>query len=136
MQIVDAHSNGSCKQRSQRRILVVEDSVDVARMMESLLTSYGHEVRTATSGAEALRVVDEFDADVFLVDITLPDSDGRELVGQLKQVAKASSPRFYAVTGYMADEVLKPSLNAGFHGFFVKPIDLNNLNETITNSCN
>lgn len=134
--LVNAYANGFSSMQSQQtfRILVVEDAPDVARLMATLLSAFGHEVQSATSGLEALEVAETFDAEVFLLDINLPDIDGYELVGLLKSKNSTStSHRFYALTGEDHEVVRAKSVDAGFDGCFVKPIDPQQLNEAIVN---
>lgn len=101
-----------------KRILLVEDFPDVCKLMHQLLSGMGHEVRSALNAAEAIQIADEFDADVFLLDLTLPDMDGFRLAEKLRQNASGRKARFIAVTGHdlggrnelrpFDDHILKP----------------------------
>ena len=113
------------------RVLVVEDSSDVARLMRKLLSSYGHEVETALSGAEALEVAADFQPEVYLLDLTLPDMNGFELMNELEPRA-VDGARFIAVSGHDSEEIAQRSEDSGFETHVLKPIDPVQLNELIS----
>ena len=69
--------------RTGRRILVVDDNVDAARLMADALEAVGHETRVAFDGPAALEVVRSFAPDAALLDLGLPLMDGYELAEQL-----------------------------------------------------
>lgn len=59
-----------------RRVLVVDDQEDIREMARLVLTGAGHEVVTANSGREALRLAREASYDLVLLDINMPEMDG------------------------------------------------------------
>jgi signal transduction histidine kinase len=104
-----------------RRALLVEDHVDTLRIMARLLKTMGYEVGTATSVAEALRLVEEQRFDVLVSDIGLPDGSGLEIMRQLKR--RRNIPGV-AVSGFGQEEDLHRSREAGFAEHLVKPLDV------------
>ena len=64
---------------SGKRILVVEDQHDVARVILLFLVQHGYVVEVARSGSEALVLVDSFGPDVLLLDLHLPDFRGEDV---------------------------------------------------------
>lgn len=68
-----------------KRVLVVEDSKDIAETLALLLTASGHEVAIARDGPSALAKSEEFDPEVVLLDIGLPGIDGYELARRFRQ---------------------------------------------------
>ncbi len=68
-------------------ILVVDDDAGVRRSVERVLQSRGHEVLLAGDGAEGLRTWRERGADLVLLDIHMPDTDGIEVLVQLRGLA-------------------------------------------------
>ena len=136
VRLIAACADDSDRIRSRQafRVLVVEDSPDVARLMSKLLSCFGHDVRTATSGEEALRVAERFSADVYLLDINLPDIDGYDLLSQLKSRSHAPAARFFAVTGDDCTEPADGAASDGFDGYFVKPVNPDQLHDAITAS--
>ena len=59
-------------------ILIVDDFVDTLTLYEALLTDDGHRVRTAASGALALKCVDEREPELVLLDVSMPGINGIE----------------------------------------------------------
>jgi two-component system, OmpR family, response regulator len=58
------------------RLLVVEDETDLCRSIEYALKASGYDVRSAERGDIAIRVLDEFEPDLVLLDVMLPDMRG------------------------------------------------------------
>ena len=114
-----------------RRVLVVDDNVDAAAMLDMLLRSLGHETRVAHDGIAALRVAGEFRPDIVLLDIGMPGLDGYEVARRLRSLAKDRRLRIVAVTGWgqEADRLL--SREAGFDLHLVKPVDATDLAQAL-----
>jgi CheY-like chemotaxis protein len=108
-----------------RRVLVVDDNSDAAQMLEFLLTTENHTVRTAINGNDALIVADKFDPEVVLLDIGLPDLDGYEVARRLRQ--KNPSSLLIAVSGWGQEEDRRRALEAGFDYHLVKPVEFEEL---------
>jgi len=107
----------------RRRVLVVDDNVDVTESAMALLTLTGHEVRTANSGAAALSAADVFHPQLVLLDIGLPDMDGYEVARRLRMQRWAAHALLVAVTGWGNETDRLRSREAGFDHHLVKPVD-------------
>jgi signal transduction histidine kinase len=107
----------------QLRILVVEDNQDTAKTMQTLLTRYGHEVRTAHSGPAGIAAARDWQPEVVLCDLGLPEMDGYEVAGALRNDPATSWVRLIAVTGYGQEDDRRRSERAGFDLHLVKPVD-------------
>jgi CheY-like chemotaxis protein len=104
----------------KHRILVVEDHVETADFECELLRALGHEAIAATSGKQGLELAAQFDPDVGLVDIELPDVSGYDVARSLRKTV--SHPLYLAaITGW--DQALDGgrALAAGFDRHIVKP---------------
>jgi two-component system CheB/CheR fusion protein len=66
------------------RVLIVDDYPGTAETAGKLLKAAGHECLSATSSAKALALADEFEPEVAIVDISLPDIDGYALIVALR----------------------------------------------------
>jgi signal transduction histidine kinase len=104
------------------RVLVVDDNVDAAQTLAALLGTDGYEVRTAPDGAQALRTLESFDADVAILDIGLPAMSGYELARRLRGDARFARLRLVALTGYGRDPDRERALRSGFDEHLVKPV--------------
>ena len=67
------------------QILIVEDDVDLAEMLNAYFRVQGYEVLTATWGEDAVRMAQDIPPDIILLDIRLPDIDGYEVCRQLRE---------------------------------------------------
>lgn len=110
------------------RLLVVEDHVDTAELLASLLERRGHSVQIATTAEEALRLASTMSFDVIVSDLRLPDASGFDLMKQLR----AKSPvKGIAMSGWSRDEDLVRSREAGFSAHLTKPVHVLQLEQTI-----
>ncbi|MGE0450273.1 MAG: ATP-binding protein [Vicinamibacterales bacterium] len=115
----------------QRRVLVVDDNVDAAELLGEILVSFGYAVHTVHDGPSALAAADAFRPDVALLDIGLPVMDGYELAHRLTRHPGMEGVRLVAVTGYGQRQDRERSAEAGFHAHLVKPLDANQLHDTL-----
>ena len=67
-----------------KRILAVEDDPDILFIVEHILTEEGYEVHTSPDGKNITRHVEEIKPDLILMDIRLPNADGRELCKNIR----------------------------------------------------
>jgi CheY-like chemotaxis protein len=91
-------------------------------MLILTLQGMGHTAAGAVDGREALAMAASESHDAIIVDIGLPDIDGRELAGQLRATV-GSNVAVLALSGYGQEEDRRSSLAAGFDAHLVKPID-------------
>jgi PAS domain S-box-containing protein len=105
-----------------RRILLVDDNVDGAETLASLLQAHGHDTRVTFSPLAALKLLDEFTPEVALLDIGLPQMDGYELALRLRQRLAGRPCQLIALTGYGQQADRKRSSEAGFQTHLVKPV--------------
>ena len=106
-----------------RKVLVVEDNLDARETLEALLDLWGHSVRSAANGHEAVAVVGEWKPDVALIDIGLPGMDGYQVAAAIRAHAVGTEVRLVALTGYGQPEDRERALDAGFNAHAVKPVD-------------
>jgi signal transduction histidine kinase/ActR/RegA family two-component response regulator len=105
-----------------RRILLVEDNEDGRRMMETMLTLEGHTVWTASTGEAAVRAALEWQPDIALVDIGLPDIDGHEVARRIRALALNNPPKLVAISGFGQPGDLHNAYEAGFDLHLTKPV--------------
>jgi len=105
-----------------RRILVVDDNIDSAEVLGTLLEALGHEVFVAYTGARAIEVAHERRPDVILLDLALPDVSGYDVARSLRRDARLSGIRIIGLSGFGGDEHRKRALEAGLDDYVVKPV--------------
>jgi CheY-like chemotaxis protein len=103
-------------------ILLVDDDEDSSEAVALLLRRAGHDVRIATSAAQALTLVQTFTPRVAIIDIGLPDMDGWRLAQQLRAHPAGMACEMVALSGFTpARTSVDPQ--TGFSHYLVKPID-------------
>jgi DNA-binding response OmpR family regulator len=110
-------------QGHRARVVVVEDELEILDFTRFVLEREGYDVVSVTSGAEALKVVDD-DADLVILDIVLADADGIEICRQLKSRESSARVPVLMVTAMTGEAVERNSIAAGADGYLVKPFGL------------
>jgi two-component system cell cycle response regulator DivK len=102
------------------RILVVENHPASQKLMAYLLENDGHHVRLASTGEEALELVQHEEFDLILCDIRMSGVDGYEVARRLKTNPKHSRIPLVAVTALVQTGDREQLLSAGFDGYVPK----------------
>ena len=110
------------------RVLVVEDDRDVRSAMTDDLTDRGYTVHAAAEAWAALRAVADDRPDVIVMDLGLPDMDGREL---LKLVRAVSDAPIVVVTAREAEDEIITILRGGADDYMIKPFRIGELDARI-----
>ncbi len=105
------------------RVLVVEDNVDAAESLATLLRVWGHDVQVVHDGLAALDAASESRPEVVLLDIGLPGLDGYQVARRLREDVGLDTSLLVAMTGYGQPEDRRRSREAGIHHHFVKPVE-------------
>jgi len=95
------------------------------------LSIQGHTTQVAYSGEEALQRAVDFQPDVGLLDIGLPEMNGYKLAQKLRALDRPNGLRLIALTGYGQADDRERALTAGFDHHLVKPVDLALLERTL-----
>jgi CheY-like chemotaxis protein len=106
------------------KVLVVDDNVDAAESLATVLQLTGRQTRTVYDGPGVLQAAHEFAPDVVLLDIGLPGMSGYEVARQLRADPRLSRSVLIAVTGWGSEEDRRRSHEAGFDEHLTKPIDI------------
>ena len=105
------------------RILIVEDEVAIARLIEMSLMSAGYQCEMVHDGLQAADKIEQTDYDLVLLDIMLPGLDGYELLEYLRPMD--TSVIFITAKGTLGDRV--KGLNLGADDYIVKPFEVEEL---------
>ncbi len=106
------------------RILIIDDEPAIAGTLDPVLASQGYEIRTASCAAEGLAAAQAQAFDIVLLDLGLPDADGKELIGQLR----ALNPMAILVLSARHQETEKvAALDEGADDFINKPFGIDEL---------
>jgi CheY-like chemotaxis protein len=112
-------------------VLVVDDNTDAADSVAILLGAAGYDVRVGYSAKSALQTAVEYQPDIVLLDIGLPEMDGYELAQLLRQQAGLTDTKLIALTGYGQDADRQRSQESEFGYHLVKPVDSGTLQELL-----
>jgi putative two-component system response regulator len=108
------------------RILIVDDEPSNVLLLESMLEHTAGEIRSLTDSKQAERVFAEFEPDIVLLDLHMPDPDGLELLRRLRSAR--TSLGFLPVimlTGDTGKVARNAALILGADDFLTKPLDRN-----------
>jgi len=117
---------------SQWNVVIVDDEPDNLGVVELVLQFHGAAVRTATSGADCLKLVEAQVPTVLLVDIQMPTMSGYELLQVIRARDDWQTIPVIAVTAHALSEEREQIMNAGFSGYIGKPISVVTLVDEIT----
>lgn len=106
-----------------RRVLVVDDNVDAAESLASLLRFAGHEAKTAHDGPTALRLAEQEPPEIVFLDLGMPEMDGIEVAKRMRANPCLKETVLVALTGWGQEEDRRRTLAAGFDAHQVKPVD-------------
>jgi CheY-like chemotaxis protein len=137
---VGGHSSIRSKAQSEggargdmRRILVVDDDVEAADALASLLQSAGHgDARVAYTGATALALALEFVPTVLLLDLDLPDMSGYDVARRLSQHPQLQNLRLIALTASSEHPGREFARGVGIERYLIKPVGSADLDELFT----
>ncbi len=129
---VEAETTAPLEKFPPRRILVVDDNRDGAETLGALLTALGATVSVVHSGQAALEILDEFAPDTILLDIGMPEIDGYEVSRRIRARTGHRALLLIALTGWGQEQDHQRSRAAGFDHHLVKPVDIRNLHDLLT----
>ena len=113
---------------NKKRILVVDDDVDILRVFRKILEKEGFTVETAETGKDALKKIKKAKFNLCIVDVKLPDMDGTELLLKIPNDPKKIK---IIVTGFFTNEIGKKAADYGADDFLVKPVKSEELIATV-----
>jgi CheY-like chemotaxis protein len=104
------------------RILIIEDSDSIRRMIEALVSTRGHEVTAVPNGAKGLEQAFESTPDVILLDLNLPGSfDGFQVCERIRANPLTRSVPILIISATSDDDAKQRALAAGATAYYTKP---------------
>ncbi|MDP6354357.1 MAG: sigma-54 dependent transcriptional regulator, partial [Planctomycetota bacterium] len=105
----------------QHSILIVDDELSSIRRIEEVLSTHSLDCMATEDGYEALRLVEQHQFAVVLLDLRMERVDGMEILRQL--VEFETPPRVIMLTGYGTIDLATRAMKLGAHDFLTKPVD-------------
>jgi len=104
------------------RVIVVDDMADNAELLALTLREFGHSVRTADNGEDALAMMEESLPDVVFLDLDMPQMSGFDIADRIHELYGAQV-RLIALTGSIGRKHRDHAEQCGFDAFVAKPAD-------------
>ena len=105
-------------------IVLIEDDVDIRRLVAEALSDRGHDVESAATAMAGLELTVKGRPELVLLDLGLPDLDGTELLRMIRAVTQVP---VIVITARGADDVVVRTLDAGADDYLVKPFSITQL---------
>ena len=117
----------------QLQILVVDDDELNQRMMRLILTRDGHHVHVASNGLDALRIIDEHEFDIILMDLQMPVMGGVEASRKIRESENGGRYAYIvALTASYMPEKGSELFAAGIDNYLAKPFDVEHLHQMLS----
>lgn len=110
------------------KILVVDDQEGPRESLRMIL-NHEHEVRTASGGSEALRMIREDQPDLVFLDIRMPEMDGTEVLRRIKEIAPDCQVAM--ITAYAAVKSAQRAIRLGALDYITKPFGVTEIEEVV-----
>lgn len=124
----DALENG------KKKLLIVDDDEDLVELISDTFSRDGRfEIRTANNGFDAGMQVKEFRPDAVILDVMLPDINGREVCQRVRSDKTLDSVKIICISGMVEQEKISGLIEAGANDFIQKPFATEQLVEEVCN---
>ncbi len=118
-------SNNQDVNQNVQRILVVDDESSISELIATSLKFVGFDVRTASSGSQALQIAQEFKPHALILDVMLPDQNGFEVCRQIRSEGQKVGVLFLTAKDSVEDKIA--GLTIGGDDYVTKPFSLEEL---------
>ena len=113
----------------QKKLLIVDDEIEICEFLKSFFEERNYQIKTATSGEQALKAVDEFKPSVVLLDIKMSGVDGIQVLQKIK--AKHPRIKVIMVTALETRDKIEECLRLGADNYITKPLSLEYLENDV-----
>jgi two-component system, NarL family, invasion response regulator UvrY len=111
------------------RILIVDDETSVRVLFGEVLSEDGYYITAVGTGRQAMRTLRDFEFDLIILDMSLPDRDGAELIDHIRSEAPHLS--ILAVSGFMVGGMHDIAISAGATATLAKPTTPHELRQAV-----
>lgn len=109
----------------KRKVLLVDDDQDLVAVMNTYLQEDGRfEVKVATNGFDAGMMVKEYRPEVIVLDVMLPDINGKEVCQRVRADASLEEVRILCISGMIEEDKIQELRLAGMDQFMHKPFEM------------
>ena len=112
----------------KRKVLLVDDDVELVELMTKVLEEDGRfEVRVATTGFDAGMMVKEYRPDLIVLDVMLPDINGKEVCHRVRADNTLEDVRILCISGMIEEDKIQDLRLSGADDFLHKPFEIEEL---------
>ncbi len=116
----------------KKKILIVDDEHLIRWSFSKKLENWGYHTEVASNGKEALGLINNFNPDLVLLDLHLPDYHGLQLLKEIKSISP--SVQVIIITAFGSIEQAVQAIRDGAYDFITKPVNYDNLQKIIENA--
>jgi two-component system CheB/CheR fusion protein len=124
---ISSHSTNPVAQRSQLRVLAVDDNADSRIVIGLFLKKLGHHFEVAESGRQAIEKVASGAFDLILMDMQMPEMDGCETTIELRKMPKSARTPIIALTANALKQDVDRCFECGMDDYLSKPLRIDDL---------
>lgn len=106
-----------------QKILIIDDEWTIQLALQARLSAHGFSVQLASDGPSGLLAAQQYQPDVILLDLRMPDMDGFEVLRRLRSASETSSIPVIILTANIQDSVKQQARSAGAARFLTKPFE-------------
>ncbi len=114
-----------------KQILIADDSESIREILAFSLGNAGYQVLVAKDGLDALRFFDGSPIDLVLTDYHMPNLNGLELIGKVRQIEMYKFIPILVLTTEKQVEIIREARNSGATGWLLKPFNSEKLLQTL-----
>lgn len=113
----------------KEKILVIDDEVEVCRLLRDFLTREGYVVEYATLGSEGIKKFKTFKPRLVLLDVRMPEMSGVEVMKEIRKLDKKVG--IIMATALVDQDVVDEAIKMGASDYIIKPFDLEYLRKSV-----
>lgn len=110
-----------------KKILAVDDENDVLLIIKTALLSEGFEVKTASGGADGIAIAREFQPDLVILDVMMPEMTGFDVLKEMRGIPALKQVPVIMLTGVADKEKIREAIDVGVTYYIVKPFEFHDL---------
>lgn len=115
-----------------KTILAVDDDKDTLKVIDWIFTQKGFKVITADNGQDALNLLNEFSADLIILDVLMPGMNGYDVCKKIRNIPAFKKIPIIMLSGISSEAGSLMGLDSGVNKYLVKPFDNNKLVSIVT----
>lgn len=114
-----------------KKILVIDDDIDIRRILVVFLQSVGYEVETAPGAAEGIDLAIKNNPDLIILDVLMPTMNGWEVLSQLRNLTATAKTPVLMLTAEDQMKSVETAFSLGANSFLAKPIHATRLHKKV-----